>query len=225
MNQFLPVPELKAELSKRGLATDGLKAELVNRLQARLDEEEFGMVDAPTPKSAETKEGTGTSASKEASPPAAVEKSTAPAPSAQESTPKDEEAESTVPPKTKDVVAGINVPPANNDVSKVTGDLSFEEKKRQRAMRFGIPVKTEAEGPKGGGGKRQKTGNKGGDKPQKPTAPKKKEINKKEKVKEEEPLLPKEEIERRLKRAEKFGTGGENIDKLKAMLRKYRFSG
>ena len=39
--------ELRDALAKRGLPTDGLKADLVNRLQARLDEEEFGIVDAP----------------------------------------------------------------------------------------------------------------------------------------------------------------------------------
>ena len=51
----LKVAELREKLGKCGLPTDGLKADLIERLQTRLDEEEFGVVDdsVTTPTSAD----------------------------------------------------------------------------------------------------------------------------------------------------------------------------
>jgi len=44
----MKVSDLRIELSKRDLMTTGLKGDLINRLQARLDEEEFGFTVAPS---------------------------------------------------------------------------------------------------------------------------------------------------------------------------------
>jgi SAP domain-containing ribonucleoprotein len=249
----LAVAELKEELGKRGLPTEGLKAELINRLQARLDEEEFGMVDAPaagataaTVAAAAAATGKAPAVAAAASPvPAAKPTPTtpaapaaaptpapAPAPTAKSMITTDDvtakETAAPVPAAAAAAVVGTVVsPPA---ASNGTALSSFEDQKRKRAERFGIavvanptikkdngkqPAAKEAAGtPKG---KKQKQ-ELGGEKVQetKAAVP--------EKAKEA-PLLPKAEIEKRLKRADRFGgITDAKKDELKAMLRKHRFN-
>lgn len=131
------------------------------------------------------------------------------------------------------------------EVKKPIGEMSFEEKRKARAARFGIPVVEEQKknqnkrgkkrnshgGEKKSGDGNQKKGQKNdkGNKKQKRDTPKKDQKEQKGKAnstQKEAPLLPKEEIMARLKRAEKFNTGDtKQIDALKAMLRKHRFNG
>eukprot|EP00568_Trieres_chinensis_P006438 CAMPEP_0183316476 /NCGR_PEP_ID=MMETSP0160_2-20130417/55051_1 /TAXON_ID=2839 ORGANISM="Odontella Sinensis, Strain Grunow 1884" /NCGR_SAMPLE_ID=MMETSP0160_2 /ASSEMBLY_ACC=CAM_ASM_000250 /LENGTH=204 /DNA_ID=CAMNT_0025482279 /DNA_START=129 /DNA_END=743 /DNA_ORIENTATION=+ len=194
----MKVSELRAELQKRGLSTDGLKADLVNRLQARLDEEEFGLEEPANDNAAEAP----------ASTPAGTDETIPKDPS-----PKDE--------VTKDPIAktgGDDETIASKTVkTKKEAELSFAEKKAQRAARFGIPVveKNKKEDQK----KRGTNSDKG-------EGPVKKQKQLVDQTNSGEPaLLPKEEIEKRLARAKKFGTmNAKELDELKAMLRRHRFN-
>ena len=241
---FLPctsivVTELRTELTRRGLSTDGLKVELVNRLQARLDEEEFGLAEAPP-----AVEGTAAGETTADDPSRIkVEEDETPSglpvgePTKKVTVEVQETAKDAVPaPATegKESTVADDQPVA---APKITPGMSFEEKKRARAARFGIaapPAAAETK-PKGEDRSQQKKrkGGKGGrggddrgserpgrggdganDKKQK-TEPRKKETSYEG--------LSITELERRLERAKKFQIANETVDAMKAALRKHRF--
>lgn len=244
----LKVTELRNELSRRGLSSDGLKAELVNRLQARLDEEEFGLAEPPPP---------AVDAPPVAEPAKPVDKPAAPKPAAEPEVARKNEAapapavvekKTETPAKTVKKVESEDETaeaPANQPPVKVSEGMSFEEKKRARAARFGMPVQKEEEKKKNdekGKGQRKRKGGKGGGrgddrgeakpgrgeggtpKRQKTEDGGKAKRQKTEPKKENFESLSKEELEKRLERAKKFNMANSNVDAMKAALRKHRFN-
>jgi len=239
----LRVSELREELRKRSLATEGLKADLVQRLQTALDEEEFGDMTVPGAVEDDVVEKETVEAKAESIVDEVKVDEAELIASAIESDEKDiikDEVKVGVEPSTE--VTGSSTTPASGTakLGKISlksikeTDALFEEKKAARAKRFNIPASVEDQ--KAARAKRfnipvveGKTGSKNSKNP-KDKKDKKRNHSGKEKDKKNEKkskvdgaVMTKEELEKNIRRAEKFGNT-KNLDTMKAMLRKFRFS-
>jgi len=255
----MKVAELRAALEKRGLPTDGLKSDLINRLQARLDEEEFGMIEMGITATSETTTAATATAAAPVVESSAVVEATTTTPT-KTVVPLEEVTTTTITKTVEPAVAVTSTVKAQDNTaptgeSKGSTDTKLKEKsllekkkeraarfgiplkesdkKEQRALRFGIPIKKDKKGPNNQKRKSNEGSISGGglaDAPvlksnRKTNKSKLTNNNKKQKNNDEAAsVLPKEEIEKRLARAEKFSLGQDKIDKYKAMLRQHRFS-
>jgi SAP domain-containing ribonucleoprotein len=133
----MKVGEMREALEARGLDTSGLKNDLIHRLEMALDEEEFGVSDAP---STEAVVAVAVAAAEPVVEPVVEETATDETPRAA--------------PASEAPAMPAAVPVDLSDLAK---------KKAERAARFGIPVTQPvavAEKPKGGHGQEKKNGGK-----------------------------------------------------------------
>ncbi|GMF49236.1 unnamed protein product [Phytophthora fragariaefolia] len=156
----MKVSELRAALESRGLSSNGLKTELIQRLELALDEEEFGSEaqemeelkvpspkkskkpepkkkDAPEPEAAKKPKAKTPSPVKKASPapaPAPVEKEAELEENKDEEPVAEKEAE-----KEEEADKADTVPEADGAAKPMTE----EEKRAARAAKFGIPLSLE----------------------------------------------------------------------------------